>query len=446
MKLQELKMPGIYVIPSEKNRYLWCGIIFVRQGYYQGGIFRFVISIPESFPNCDTPKIIFHPSVFHPQVNASTGELDTCPVFPKWKNTNHIYHLLLYMRRCFYRINASNPVNQEAANLFNLQLEDFKVCVGETVQRSLNGALLRPKDDDDAHSIIFSDLDPHLLTQVLNAVRNPVKNLYICITQINRMANEELLQCYNKGCGKKFQKEENDEKSCMFHPGDPFFHDAYKGWSCCKKKCIDFTEFLNIKGCTISFHNPVKPPEPEKQVVDKSTSKEVLKKTTDFTNFLEQQGCKEGEHCWMKQDSSKQVQAPPRYDWHQTGTLVVVSVYAKNPDPEKSIFKASPVKLEVQLTYSGGKVFNLDLILQGVIDTQGSIVTLSPSKVEVKMKKAQIMTWANLGVPKQIHNQVVEAAQKDLALRDPELEPVDLSDLWIELDIFLINHQISSWK
>lgn len=35
--------------------------------------------------------------------------------------------------------------------------------------------------------------------------------------------------------------------SCVYHPGDPFFHDAYKGWSCCKKKCTDFTEFLNIK-------------------------------------------------------------------------------------------------------------------------------------------------------------------------------------------------------
>jgi hypothetical protein len=37
--------------------------------------------------------------------------------------------------------------------------------------------------------------------------------------------------------------------SCTFHPGAPFFHDAYKGWSCCKKKCTDFTEFLNIKVC-----------------------------------------------------------------------------------------------------------------------------------------------------------------------------------------------------
>lgn len=56
--------------------------------------------------------------------------------------------------------------------------------------------------------------------------------------------------------------------SCRFHPGVPVFHDAYKGWSCCKKKCTDFTEFLNIPGCTVSLHSNVKPPEPEKPVVE----------------------------------------------------------------------------------------------------------------------------------------------------------------------------------
>eukprot|EP00118_Oscarella_pearsei_P014275 m.121263 g.121263 ORF g.121263 m.121263 type:complete len:118 (+) comp37749_c2_seq67:346-699(+) len=53
-------------------------------------------------------------------------------------------------------------------------------------------------------------------------------------------------------------------EACRFHPGDPYFHDAYKGWSCCQKKSVDFTEFLNIAGCTVSFHSNVKPSEPEK--------------------------------------------------------------------------------------------------------------------------------------------------------------------------------------
>ncbi|XP_049804118.1 cysteine and histidine-rich domain-containing protein morgana [Schistocerca nitens] len=90
------------------------------------------------------------------------------------------------------------------------------------------------------------------------------------------MTSENLQQCYNKGCGQKFDPSKNTEDSCTFHPGPPFFHDAYKGWSCCNKKCTDFTEFLNIKGCTRSFHNNVKPPEPEKPIVDKSKADEVV--------------------------------------------------------------------------------------------------------------------------------------------------------------------------
>lgn len=62
---------------------------------------------------------------------------------------------------------------------------------------------------------------------------------------------------------------------CVHHPGVPVFHDAYKGWSCCKKKCTDFTEFLNIKGCTKSVHTNEKPPELEKPPVDKSIVEEA---------------------------------------------------------------------------------------------------------------------------------------------------------------------------
>lgn len=72
------------------------------------------------------------------------------------------------------------------------------------------------------------------------------------------------LQCYNRTCGKKYVDNENNSSACTYHPGVPVFHDAYKGWSCCNKKSIDFTEFLNIKGCTTSFHSNEKPAEPER--------------------------------------------------------------------------------------------------------------------------------------------------------------------------------------
>lgn len=52
--------------------------------------------------------------------------------------------------------------------------------------------------------------------------------------------------------------------ACQFHPGNPVFHDALKGWSCCNKKSTDFTQFLNIPGCARAAHSNTKPPEPEK--------------------------------------------------------------------------------------------------------------------------------------------------------------------------------------
>lgn len=38
-------------------------------------------------------------------------------------------------------------------------------------------------------------------------------------------------------------------ESCVFHPGHPIFHEGSKGWSCCKRRVLEFDEFLKIEGC-----------------------------------------------------------------------------------------------------------------------------------------------------------------------------------------------------
>merc|ERR1719498_1212967 len=83
------------------------------------------------------------------------------------------------------------------------------------------------------------------------------------------------LQCYNKGCGLKYDKDKNKDDSCIFHPGVPIFHDALKGWSCCRKRTTDFSEFLSIKGCTHGRHSNEKPKEPLRPEVssDKNDTK-----------------------------------------------------------------------------------------------------------------------------------------------------------------------------
>lgn len=73
------------------------------------------------------------------------------------------------------------------------------------------------------------------------------------------------LECYNRGCNSKYREESNHDQACTHHPGLPYFHDAYKIWSCCQKKSIDFTQFLDIKGCTKSKHSNVPPEKPAKK-------------------------------------------------------------------------------------------------------------------------------------------------------------------------------------
>ena len=34
---------------------VWHGVLFIRQGMYQEGIFRFILTIPENFPDGDCP-------------------------------------------------------------------------------------------------------------------------------------------------------------------------------------------------------------------------------------------------------------------------------------------------------------------------------------------------------------------------------------------------------
>lgn len=134
--------------------------------------------------------------------------------------------------------------------------------------------------------------------------------LFILCSTYEMPEDKNLVQCYNRGCGQLFDPTNNDKGKriffielschtnrfiprysnlfidgklrvkcpcleaqyncdvyfsiknlfidvCCHHPGFPVFHDAYKGWSCCSKKSVDFTEFLNIKGCTLSKHSHV---------------------------------------------------------------------------------------------------------------------------------------------------------------------------------------------
>eukprot|EP01135_Chromosphaera_perkinsii_P000234 Nk52_evm3s62 gene=Nk52_evmTU3s62 len=67
------------------------------------------------------------------------------------------------------------------------------------------------------------------------------------------------LTCYNKSCGLKYVESDNHSSACRYHPGEPVFHDALKGWSCCDKRYRDFQDFMGIPGCATGRHSNEKP-------------------------------------------------------------------------------------------------------------------------------------------------------------------------------------------
>lgn len=132
--------------------------------------------------------------------------------------------------------------------------------------------------------------------------------------------------CKNSGCNQSYTGTEKDNQECQHHDGVPVFHEGMKFWSCCDRK------------------------------------------TTDFALFMSQPGCTYGRHVWINKEDMDKKATACRYDWHQTGKDVIVSIYAKKYHYAKSIIKVNPIRLQVSLVFpeQNDAVFELDLELKGV--------------------------------------------------------------------------------
>ena len=64
------------------------------------------------------------------------------------------------------------------------------------------------------------------------------------------------------------------------------------------------------------------------------------------------------------QSTGKKAQC--RMDWHQTGSYVVVSIFAKKYLPSQSIIKLNPIHLTVDLFFVEDSRYYLDIELKGV--------------------------------------------------------------------------------
>lgn len=181
-RLQSEDIGGIYVIPSFENSFVWFGVLFVRNGVYKNGVFRFTLSLPEKFPiDSAVPTVAFQSETFHPLICPYNGTLELSEAFSKWKTgENHIWQLLKFVQYIFgsfeeYMSVAEQNVNNVAAELYQQSRSDFAVRAEECVRLSQT-KLYDPPPVQDRNYIVFEQFDSDTHGPVLESIKQGKAN------------------------------------------------------------------------------------------------------------------------------------------------------------------------------------------------------------------------------------------------------------------------------
>ncbi|KAI6177505.1 AKT-interacting protein [Aphelenchoides bicaudatus] len=175
-------LEGTYVRPSdndilELNCVLeWFGIIVIKTGVFAGGIFRFNLTLPSTFPDTNqVPTIEMEQSLLHPLIFPKTNRVDFRRFFPSgWKpDRNHVHHVLQAFQSIFYRYQCEVEVaaNPEAAILWKDDRKHFKKLANIAVRESRTQIYDPPKTDD-PQALRFKPWDAGQMEPILNVILN----------------------------------------------------------------------------------------------------------------------------------------------------------------------------------------------------------------------------------------------------------------------------------
>lgn len=182
--------------------------------------------------------------------------------------------------------------------------------------------------------------------------------------------------CKRRGCGAVYKAGQDREKEeCVHHPGQALFHEGSKGWTCCKRRVLEFEEFMKIPGCKTKsrhlFVGKKKDPEAEEQL------NEV------------------------------------RNDFYQTAITVIASLYLKKIDKERStvVFGDDGKTVELDLLTSDKKRYKTDLQLFGPIQPQESSFKIMGTKLELTLAKADGAGWPVLRADDPHTGEIIQAGR-----------------------------------
>ncbi|TGJ82794.1 hypothetical protein E0Z10_g5977 [Xylaria hypoxylon] len=177
--------------------------------------------------------------------------------------------------------------------------------------------------------------------------------------------------CRRKGCNVTYQKtrQRSDDENCVHHPGAPIFHEGSKGYSCCKRRVLEFDQFMKIEGC-------------------KTSPRHLFIGSGQDKSKKNQQGASGGE-------DGEELLDTVRHDFYQTPTTVIASFFLKKIDSARATvkFNTNTLDLDLPTNEPAPKRYKSSIPLFGEIDIQKSTFKILGTKLEVGLYKADGASW-----------------------------------------------------
>ncbi|KAG9246313.1 HSP20-like chaperone [Calycina marina] len=185
--------------------------------------------------------------------------------------------------------------------------------------------------------------------------------------------------CRRRACEVLYEGKDRAGEMCMHHPGIPIFHEGSKGYTCCKRRVLEFDEFMRIEGC----------------------------KTKEGHLFVGS-GKKRGSNA-----SGEEILETVRHDFYQTSTTVIASFFLKKINKEKAkvIFSPTELSLDLPTTDASPKHYNKVVPLFGTIDTEASTYKIMGTKLEVSFAKADGASWPVLRSDDQRTGEIIQVGR-----------------------------------
>ncbi|KAI1386739.1 integrin beta-1-binding protein [Hypoxylon trugodes] len=195
--------------------------------------------------------------------------------------------------------------------------------------------------------------------------------------------------CRRKGCNAAYKKGQgrSDDEKCVHHPGAPIFHEGSKGYSCCKRRVLEFDQFMKIEGCKTS---------PRHLFIGSGQQKSKAKAANATTTA-----------------NGEELLETVRHDFYQTPSTVIASFFLKKIDKDKATvnFESQGIALDLPTSDAQPKRYKTTVPLFGKIDTEKSTFKVLGTKLEVSLYKADGGSWPVLRSDERLTGEILQVGR-----------------------------------